>query len=492
MNPKLQKAFKDYIDLLIHQWTITILIDNTKIDLLPQVNELETNQFFHNLIIETRHTFSGFQPKKDRGNLIDIYKGEWENRVSNFFRRSNTYYDIYLRNNIDIDTLFNSYVDAFQRKEINEIYLAPLEYVNFAKDFMDFGQFQIKKFTINDLNDIFQNRINKIFYSSAFIDSEQIEEYWFLCAAKSIPAPKIGVIHLEQAEGMDICHVDIEYANYPEEILPFLKSLSLFDWGSDWLKESFKHNKREIKDIEVGWLRFHIPFVYIINDNLLDSPNPAPNLSLLPKEQYFDESTQEVYFQRPSYIDLDNDKTIKFQEFVANIHRLILGIKTEENNWQFLNIAINLFIKAFFSNGIEQLLWHITSIEALLGQNESSTKNIANRIGYLLGNKEAKYFREKLYKFRSDLVHGKDFKNQELYINHLWKSRSLSRKLILWFIHYLYRIETNMPYQKGKESIPTREDIHLLIDSDKNQRNRIKRLLINLPNAFPYVEEWVE
>ena len=101
-------------------------------------------------------------------------------------------------------------------------------------------------------------------------------------------------------------------------------------------------------------------------------------------------------------------------------------------------------------------------------------------------------FREKLYKFRSDLVHGKDFKNQELYINHLWKSRSLSRKIILWFIHFLYRIETNILYQKEKESIPTREDIHLLIDSDKNQRNRIKRLLINLPNEFPYVEEWVE
>lgn len=497
MKSKLQKVFKDYIDLLIHQWTNPISIDNTEIDLKSQVNELETNQLFHNLIIETRYTFSGFQHKKDRGNIIDIYKGEWKNRVRNFFRRSNIYYDICLRNNIDIDVLFNTYIDAFQRTEINEFYLAPLEYVNFAKDSMEFGQFQIKKFTINDLNDILQNRINKIFYPSAFIDAEQIEEYWFLCASKSIPAPKIGVIYLEQAEGMDICHVDIEYANYPEEIMPFLKSLSLFDWGADWLKESLK--TKEIKDIEVGWFRFHIPFIYTINDDLLDSPNHAPNLSLLPKEDYFDESIQDVCLRRPSFIYLDNEKTNKFKEFIAHINNLLLSIRTEQNNWQFFDIAINFFIKAFFSNGIDQLLWHITSIESLLGQVDKSTDNIANRMALILGrnDKEKIIIKNKfkgkkgLYDFRCRLVHGKTFK-EKAYINHLWEARSLSRRIILWFIHYLSRIQDQVIQQKDAEKIPTREDILLLIDLDLSTRNRMKRLLINLPETFPFMEEWIE
>lgn len=394
---------------MLHKWTKPILIDNTEIDLIAQVNELEDNQLFHDLIIETRHTFSRFQPNKDKENIIDIHKIEWECRVRNFFRRFSTYYDIYLRHRINSDLLFNKYIEAFQRTKINELYLAPLEYINFAENNMDFGQFHIKKFTINDLNEIFQNRINKIFYPNAFIDAEQIEEYWFLCVTKSVSAPfiKPGEIHLDCAEGMNICHVDIEYANYPEEILPFLKSLSLFNWGSDWLKESFKNNKKEIKDIEVGWLRFHIPFVYIINDNLLDHPNHAPNLSLLSKEPYFDESIQDVYWRSPSYIDFDKDKTNKFKEFVTHISNLLLSIKSDKYNWQFYDVSLNFFIKAFFSNGIEQLLWHIISIEALLGQDESSTKNITNRIGRLLGKQEAKYFREKLYKFRSDLVHGK-------------------------------------------------------------------------------------
>jgi hypothetical protein len=493
MKSKLIEVFRNYIELLMHKNTISS--DNTEINLILQIKELETNPLFHDLVTETRHTFSGFLPKEGRGDLInDIYKGEWEYRIKNFFRRSNIYYDVYLKNNIDIDLVFDKYIEAFQRTEINEYYLAPLDYVSFAENCMDFGQFKIKKFTIKELNEIFQNRINKIFYTNAFIDAEQIEEYWFLCFSKSIPAPEIGLIHLEDAEGMDVCHVDIEYANYPAEILPFLKSLSLFDWGSDWLKEY----KRQIKDIEVGWLRFNIPLVFIINDNLLDSPNHAPNLSLLKKVQYYDEDGEDICFSRLLYIDLDNAKTRKFKEFIDNTHRLLLSVKTEENNWQFFDIAINSFLKAFFSNGIEQILWYMISIEALLGQVEKSTENIANRMSRILGrtNEEKKTIKKKfkgekgLYDFRCKLVHGKTFK-EKAYVSHLLEARSLSRRIILWFIHYLSRIQGQVVQHKDFEKIPTRDDILLLIDLDLNDRNRMKRLLINLPEAFPFMEEWI-
>lgn len=492
MDQELKKIFEDYINLLLFECTNTKAIDNTDIEIKLLFDQLETNQLFKNLITETRHSFSEYNVEKDKSaNVIDIYMGEWSRKVKNFFRRSNIYFDIYTRGEIDIESAFNKYNYAFNRKEINESYFAPLEYINFADESIEFDQFQIKIFTVNELNNILQNRINKIFYPSAFIDVEQIKDYWFLCVKKSIPAPKMGVIHLEQAEGMNVCHVDIEYANYPEAILPFIKSLSLFDWGSDWLKESFKNNNKEIKDIELGWLRFHIPFVYIINDNLLDFPDKAPDLSLLSKDQYFDESLNDVLWRTPSYIDFNKEETNNFKQFVTNVNNLLTNLKTEQYNWKFHVLALDFFIKAFFSNGIEQLLWHIISIEALLGQEESSTKNITNRIGSLLGKQEAKYFREKLYKFRSDLVHGKKFK-EDVYINHLWQARSLSRRIILWFNHYLSRIQSILLEQQDKEQIPTREDILLLIDLDLNTRNRLKRLLINLPTTFPKIEEWIK
>lgn len=81
---------------------------------------------------------------------------------------------------------------------------------------------------------------------------------------------------------------------------------------------------------------------------------------------------------------------------------------------------------------------------------------------------------------------------EKAYINHLWQARSLSRRIILWFIHYLSRIQDYVIQHHDKEKIPTREDILLLIDLDLNTRNSLKRLLINLPDTFPFIQEWIE
>ena len=86
------------------------------------------------------------------------------------------------------------------------------------------------------------------------------------------------------------------------------------------------------------------------------------------------------------------------------------------------------FVKAFFTDsfekGLEQLLWNITALEALLGEkNDDLTESLARRISTILGTtkkekkKIKKQFKE-LYNFRCALVHGIHFK-EEIYIGHL-------------------------------------------------------------------------
>jgi len=176
MKQKLLKVFEDYSALLQYKCGNIELRNNKEMDLVSLINGLETDTSFHNLIKETRCSFSEFEPNQDMINHLDINRTEWGNRVKNFFRRSNIYYDIYIRNNIDIVLEFKRYVDAFQRNEINETYLLPLEYISFAEDDMDFSQFQIRKYNSKGLNDMFQSNTNKIFYHNAFIDVNEIEE----------------------------------------------------------------------------------------------------------------------------------------------------------------------------------------------------------------------------------------------------------------------------------------------------------------------------
>ncbi|MBW1728532.1 MAG: hypothetical protein JRJ62_13360 [Deltaproteobacteria bacterium] len=53
-----------------------------------------------------------------------------------------------------------------------------------------------------------------------------------------------------------------------------------------------------------------------------------------------------------------------------------------------------------------------------------------------------KQFKE-LYNFRSVLVHGKIAKKQ-IYVGHLYIARSLVRRTLLWFLHYLKEIKEHL------------------------------------------------
>jgi hypothetical protein len=142
------------------------------------------------------------------------------------------------------------------------------------------------------------------------------------------------------------------------------------------------------------------------------------------------------------------------------------------------------------------MLWHITSLEALLGEKGIDlTKKLSQRIASILGSNEKqreiiiKRFK-KLYNFRSELVHGKSFSKQ-IYIGHLADARDLSRQTIIWFINYLSMIKEELPKITGQEKMPKREEILKIMDMDRSIRINLD-LLKSLPNDFPYVKEWIQ
>jgi hypothetical protein len=145
---------------------------------------------------------------------------------------------------------------------------------------------------------------------------------------------------------------------------------------------------------------------------------------------------------------------------------------------------------------LEQLLWHITSLEALLGDNAPGLNDrLARRIASINGKtaKERNSIKKKvkeLYTFRSDLVHGNKFEKQ-VYVGHLYNARVLARQTLLWFLNCLKNIVELMPKTTEPYNIPTREDLLRFIDLDK--RKRIRQDLLNkvFPTEFPYKQDWL-
>jgi hypothetical protein len=455
------------------------------------VKGLEKSLEFDLLVEETLNLYSGDYHGKN--------KSAWEQAVKDFFRRSGYYYNFFDGNNINIDVLFKKYCESFKQSKTTVIYLAPLEFVDFKPDnlVMDFGTFQIRKFSKNELEIIFQNQINKIFYPWAVIDLDFMENYWYIYFTQEEEIPKIGYINLD-FDLNSLEKVKSKYTDFPQVLEQRLRILSLYHWQADWWK---KDTIQEQTEKEIGWFGFKIPVFFKINISLIVDPNHIPDFKRkLLTEPVYDVKGNTIGEVPTMYIHFNEEETNSFKFFIKEKTQIITGIDINKNKWEFLNIALGYFVKAFltdsFERGLEQLLWNITALESLLGEkNNDLTESLARRISIILGTtqnekkKIKKQFKE-LYNFRCSLIHGSHFK-KEIYIGHLRLCRDFVRKTILWFLHYLYFIQKEILEKENYQKSIERKDILSFLDLEPDSRENIKNLYYKIPKDFPQVKGWL-
>ena len=137
--------------------------------------------------------------------------------------------------------------------------------------------------------------------------------------------------------------------------------------------------------------------------------------------------------------------------------------------WPFFKVALEYATKAFFTDPFDdapqQLLWHITALEALLEkkEDEKPVKTMAKRLARLLGRNASERDRvagkcnfKRLYDIRCDLVHGNCWNNYSTL--YLYLARNLARRACLCFLELARDC-----IQKGRQ-LPEREQILTAID----------------------------
>jgi hypothetical protein len=460
------KAIRSVLDMtnksLKANGRLRLVVDKGKSALKDKINELENGSEFRQLVTVTKASFYDSGMLGGKASCIFL--------VKNFFRRSSYYLDtIYGKSGKDTE-IFKKFINAFEDESITT-YLAPMSYVSFAETIMSFDNFTIKKFSKDELQRMFlsQNKINEIFYPWAVIDIKEaisnrlLYKYWFI-EVKEINKPKIlrkRIINMDEVGRIKIRNI------YPI-LQSALKRLSLFDWQ---IPQTPRSNG------------FYIPFIFKVETNLLVTPASAPDFSLLEMEEKYDPSSGESWGM-DIILDsiLDEHQTAIFKTFIKKNTEIISGIKEKERGWEFIEIAFNFINKAFFSGGIEQLLWHITTIETLLGQKgEKIEKTISNRLSLISGSEVVgKQFRE-LYDFRCNIVHGnKKMIKDYIEVEHLVMARSLARSTLDWFLKILNRL-----LSLGEE--PSRKNLIKLIDN-KIDTDYLIKVREKLPKKFPNVD----
>ena len=495
MNEMLFKAFREYLNRVssssrssqdpIKKNRILYMSSSTKIEKCEST--IEFSELVNESMKEPSFVLHGFLKGR----------GIWEHAIKNFFRRSGYYHSIIENNPINVDDIFTTYLHAFQRSSVQRTYLVPMGLVHFSEKPMDFGSFQIQQFSKRELINICQNKINEKFYPYAHISLNQmilLQNCWFICITESIQRSKDDYFPWEE-----IGQVKPEYTSHPGSVEFVLQKLVLFDWQWDQMRElpSLEGQKKEDReDKERFWQGFEVPFIIVLDDDPLNSPRRTVVSRLRTVPVFHPHTGEEIGEVPETAIHFDEKETAAFKNNILQIECIFSLLTPMEPDWKFVEVALGFFVKAFFADGLEQLLWHITTLEALLGEKtENLRQRLASRIALVCGktNREKKKLRKEfldLYDFRCDLVHGNVFQKQ-VYVGHLHTARSLALRTLLWYLHCLKYIKEHLQ-DKGEDTIPTRKDILLAIDLDYSERSRLSWLNKELPPEFPFVSNWIK
>jgi hypothetical protein len=489
----LEAAFKAYVELaqaIIASSKRTIAATGSikrstqdALNLRSLVEDLESQAEFQTFVRETAHSFSkeGDREKHDNAAL----KGSlWGWNVEAFFRRSGFYLSVYNEEAQDADALFRNYSEAFEKTKTLIRYLVPLEFVDFDGSSMDFGDFRIVQLLRDELESLLQSEINRVFFPYAYADQSQLAGLWFLEVIEESDAWEPGSGGPMELRGPE---VGLAFTDFPPRVEYALKLLALYDWGTYQAPVPASEKRGHAKEHDIGWDRFHVPFIISMNENQIWNPQALPDLSVLSTQPDFSPEGEEIGETPVISIFVEADR------FKPEMRRLAdLMAETEEKlttSWRFADVALGYLVKAFFASGLDQLLWHIVVVESLLGDKGDSAdglmKRLKRRAAFVVAQNEqersnVKKLVDTLYTLRSDIVHGNtELVNSRVYLGHLREARELARGISIWFLESFSNLNREYSKRLIVGSTPTRKEILAAIDvlSDDVDADNVKFVL---------------
>lgn len=449
--------------------------------------ERETTRAYEDLVTATVGEFARIEVKGKRRHSQSATA--YRSAIGHFFRRAGYYLNILEGKQVDPEGLFHLYTDAWTRETCTATYLALVEFVYFGRQSFDFGSYRITRHSTSELDQLLSNRSREAFYPWAAVDTALLSDYWLISSSVEEQVRGIGHIPVDLS---NLHRVELRYTRLPAPIERALDTFCLFEWQADMFASVVGRGGKAGEKGFMGWEGPKIPFVLRLTDNLLEPPSPSPDTSVLCQEAFFDHEGEYLGDRPCVYTHFSGDEAAAFGEYILSAQALMDFARPREDCWPFLRVALGNLKKAFFTQGLEQLLWHITALEALLGEKgEGVTERLARRIALILAgtDRQRKEIRKEfkaLYAFRSNLVHGNTFEN-ETYRSHLYTARELARRSTFWFLNYLACVAG-----EGDDcaSLPQREDLLRLIELSSASRVHLGNMLTKVPAAFPCVDDW--
>ncbi|HTK34710.1 MAG TPA: hypothetical protein VL358_05405 [Caulobacteraceae bacterium] len=300
---------------------------------------------------------------------------------------------------------------AFSATTTRRRHLCPLD---LADDLpvLSFGLVRISSFTAEQLEGLFDTeRLGRV-YPGRSVDFARLAQVQWLVLEEEVaidPRPEARAIPIFfQRMDQDFGAFDPLARRYPELVEEAVFCLLLAPWEA-WGTMT-----------PVDWRGFHLPWVYTVDTDLAIQPAAPPDAASLTFEPtiYHGQDGEDIEDEQPSVLQLDGDDLQGLAEGLAEAWR---KLETARITDLFQTPIEHFMVRAHASTGIDELLAHMTVLEAALGEeadhdrklrpkpqrNLSATERMARKVAGLLNDPAAAQAYRDLFRIRSLFVHGR-------------------------------------------------------------------------------------
>ena len=171
---------------------------------------------------------------------------------------------------------------------------------------------------------------------------------------------------------------------------------------------------------EIDWRGFPVPWIYTVDEDLFVRPPsiPAPDSLSWEPQALTDAWGEVIEVERPLVLPLEDGCASELRDWDDRGWDSVIAAQRSP---LFDTPVAHFFVRAFLSDGIDEVLGHLTTIEAALGvqadydrrlrskadKGPGATRRVAARVAALLGGHDFGNRYEQLFQVRSAFLHGR-------------------------------------------------------------------------------------
>jgi len=300
--------------------------------------------------------------------------------------------------------------EELARTSTRRRYLCPLDLADKLPE-LQFGSAWVMDLKVEELARLLDTVRLARFYPDHAIDLHRLARFSWLIVEETVsvdsrPEVRASPFMFEDL-GRDFGAIDPHKGHFPQPVSDALFFLLLGAW-EDWANYA-----------ELNWRGFQIPWVYVVDEDLSIRPQAPPDPDTLSWEPWIvdDPFEGEIELERPVVFPLDHAAAEELPRLDETSWH---AVRAARQTPLFATPVAHFLVQAFHVDGVDELLAHISTIEAGLGLQADfqvrrtdrfpavrGTKRVERRIAGLLKDETAASHFNTLFDLRSKFVHGR-------------------------------------------------------------------------------------